>query len=115
MELGDAAKCGGSQPLRSRLVEAGWFVVAAAAAAYLWAVIFGDGISGLTDGYTLGQRPNSDLPNANLAFIAAVGAYVGSPMLAWWTTPNGRFDFPRWVLLTAGAGFVVFAASRLFV
>jgi len=72
----------GSRPLRPRLVQAGWFVVASAAAAYLWAVVFGDGISGLTDGYTLSQRPNWHLPNANLAFIVAVGAYVASPMLA---------------------------------
>jgi hypothetical protein len=97
------------------LVQVGWFVIAAAGAAYLWAVIFGDGISGLTDGYTLGQRPNSDLPNANVALIAAVGAYVGSPMFAWWSSSTSRFNTPRWLLLTASVGLVVFATSRLFV
>jgi hypothetical protein len=90
-------------------------VVASAAAAYLWAVGFGDGISGLTDGYTLSQRPNWNLPNANLAFIVAVGAYVASPMLAWWASSTGRLNSPRWLLDTAAVGFVVCAASRLLV
>jgi hypothetical protein len=104
-----------SRPLRPRVVQACWFVVAVAGAAYVWAVIFGHGISGLTDGYTLGQRPNSDLPNANVALISAVGAYVASPALAWWASSTGRFNALRWLVLSAAAGVVVFAASRLSV
>jgi hypothetical protein len=111
-ELGERE---GGRPLRPRLVQAGWFLAASAAAAYLWAVVFGDGISGLTGGYTLSQQPNSDLPNANLAFIAAVGAYLASPAFAWWASTTGRFNFLRWLLLTASAGSVIFVASRLFV
>jgi hypothetical protein len=102
-------------PPRSQFVQAGWFLVAAVGAAYLWAVIFGDGIAGLADGYTLSHRTGSDLPNANVAFIVAVGAYVGSPALAWWASPTGRFNAPRWLVLTATVGFLVFVASRLFV
>jgi hypothetical protein len=112
IELGERV---GGRSLRPRLVQAGWFLVASAAAAYLWAVVFGDGISGLTAGYTLSQQPNSDLPKSNLAFIVAVGAYLASPAFAWWATTTGRFNFLRWLLFTAAVGSVIFGASRLFV
>jgi hypothetical protein len=78
-------------------------------------MVFGDGISGLTAGYTLSQQPNSDLPNANLAFIVAVGAYLASPAFAYWASTTGRFNLLRWLLVTAVVGSVIFAASRLFV
>jgi hypothetical protein len=98
------------------VVQAGWFVISAVAAAYLWAVVFGDGIAGLAGSYTLDHRNYSDLPNANYVFLAAVAAYLASPFLAaWWGSATGSLNIPRWFLLTGALGFGAFAASRLFV
>ena len=86
-----------------------------AAAAYLWAVIFGDAVPGLKLGQAL---ENADsLPNANLAVAAAVVVYTASPWAAWWWSDFAatRTAAPRWYGLTAIAGAILFGVSRMLV
>jgi hypothetical protein len=100
-----------------RLLRACCLVSGSLAAGYLWAVLFGDGIHGLTSGATLDHRPNADLPNANVAFVVAVLVYFASPMYAWWWTEWPKMysgALVRWGALTATAGLAVFGVSRLF-
>jgi hypothetical protein len=68
---------------RDRLIQATCFLIGAAAAAYLWAVVFGDAIPGLKSGAAL-DKSNSDFPNANAAFLVAVATYLTTPFAAWW-------------------------------
>jgi hypothetical protein len=106
------------QRVDSKLLRAGCLVTGSLAGGYLWAVLFGDGIHGLTSGATLANRPNSDLPNANVAFVVAICVYLASPMYAWWRTEWPQMysrGLLKWNALTATVGLVVFLVSRLFV
>src|SRR5882757_5924640 len=67
--------------LRPQAIRAICFLAGVAAAAYLWAVLFGDAIPGLKLGAAIDNADS--LPNANLAFVAAVAVYVESPFAAW--------------------------------
>ena len=98
---------------RVQVIRVGCLVAASLAAAYLWAVLFGDGLHGLKDSATLDRQPDSDLPNANIAFLAAVGVYIGSLFYALWSA-EWRFGALTWCALTAATGLGVFAATRLF-
>ena len=104
--------------IRIRLINGACLLAGSVAAAYLCAILFGDALPGLKDGYSLSQGPDStDLPNANLAFIAAVGVFLVSPVAkTWWT--NRGFGYGqqfKWLGLTALVGAGLFAVSRLFV
>ena len=86
-----------------------------AAAAYLWAVIFGDGLHGLKLGPAIDKADS--LPNANVAFVAALVVYAASPLAAWWWADftASRNATPKWYAFTAIAGAFLFAVSRMFV
>jgi hypothetical protein len=79
--------------------------------AYLWAVIFGDGIHGGKTGSAL--ENSRDLPNANGALIVAVGVFLASPLYYQWRTEPYRATLGKWYALTAAAGLLLFGASRL--
>jgi hypothetical protein len=101
---------------RARVIRVMCFVAASGAAAYLWAVIFGDGIPGLKDGASLWNADS--IPDANFAFVAAVAIYLFiSPFSAWWWSDmsTGHRQTVTWFGSSAVTGSVVFAVSRLFV
>jgi hypothetical protein len=88
---------------RSRAKEALFAVAASAAAGYLWAVLFGDGLPGLKD--TVGLADSDSYPDANVAFLVAAGVYLGSPVCAvWWADAlHGRGALLKWLGATAFA------------
>ena len=101
--------------LRPQVIRGVCVIAGVAAAAYLWAVIFGDAVPGLKLGPAIESADS--LPNANLAFVAAVVVYAASAWAAWcWadfaTTRNAA---PKWYGLTAIAGAILFGVSRMFV
>ena len=100
---------------RPQAIRAACFLAGVAAAACLWAVLFGDAIPGLKFGATLDNADS--LPNANLAFAAAIVIYIGSPFAAWWWAGFAatRDAPPKWLGLTAIAGAILFGLSRMFV
>jgi hypothetical protein len=102
---------------RVRLINGACLLAGSVAAAYLWAVIFGRALPGLKSGYALSQGSESDIPNANLAFIVAVGVFLVSPAAnTWWTNRGfGTAQQLTWLGLTALAGAGVFAVAQLFV
>lgn len=82
------------------------------AAGYLWAVAFGHGIPGLKGTEALAKA--TSFPDANVAFLAALGVYGASPMAAgiargWLTTAA----LGGWLAITALIGAAVFALTRL--
>jgi uncharacterized RDD family membrane protein YckC len=97
--------------VRPRLIPAGCAIAASVAAAYLWAVIFGDGIHGGKTGSAL--ENSRDLPNANGALIVAVGVFLASPLYYQWRTEPYGATLGKWYALTAAAGLLLFGASRL--
>jgi hypothetical protein len=99
------------QRLRPQLIRAGCATASCVAAAYLWAVIFGDGIHGLKGASAL--ENTTDYPNANLAFIVAVGVFISSPIYYYWSTDTYKASLAKWCALTAAAGLLLFGASRL--
>jgi hypothetical protein len=90
-------------------------IVAAAAAGYLWATSFGDGIHGLKD--TAALDNSNSFPDANVAMIVALVAYGFSPFFAarWSNLPFSTGALLKWFAGTALAGAALFAASRVFV
>ena len=101
--------------LRPRVIRAVCLIAGVAAAAYLWAVFFGDALHGLKLGSAIDKADS--LPNANLAFVAALVVYAASPWAAWWWADftATRNAIPKWYGLTAIAGALLFAVSRMFV
>ena len=83
------------------------------AAAYLWAVVFGDGVHGLKDNAALNE--SSSFPDASVA--AAVGIYFLSTMTAIWFSDVSvkRPALAAWGVSTALAGGGLFALSRIFI
>jgi hypothetical protein len=83
------------------------------ATAYLWAVVFGDGVHGLKD--TVALNKSSSFPDANVAFIAAVAVYFLSTMTAIWFSDIyvKRTALAGWVAWTTLAGGGLFALSRI--
>ena len=99
------------QRLRLKLIRAGCAIASCVAAAYLWAVIFGDGIHGLKTG--AGLDDSTDYPDANLAFVVAVAVFIVSPIYYHWSTNTYRAGIAKWCGVTGAAGLLLFAASRL--
>ena len=95
---------------RVRAVRFGCVAAGSIAAAYLWAVLLGHGLHGLLFGSALDNATN--FPGANAAFGAAIAAYVGAPIVAWWYG-DLRFGNLRWCLVTAAAGLAIFALTQL--
>jgi hypothetical protein len=95
---------------RVRAVRIGCVAAGSIAAAYLWAVLLGHGLHGLVAGSALDNAPN--FPGANAAFAAAIAAYVGAPIVAWWYG-DLRFGNLRWCLVTAAAGLAIFGLTQL--
>jgi hypothetical protein len=71
---------------------------------------FGDGIHGLKGASAL--ENTTDYPNANLAFIVAVGVFISSPSYYYWSTDTYKASLAKWCALTAAAGLLLFGASR---
>ena len=99
------------QRLRPQLIRAGCATASCMAAAYLWAVIFGDGMHGLK--FASALENTTDYPNANLAFIVTVGVFISSPIYYFWSTDTYGASVAKWCALTATAGLLLFGASRL--
>jgi hypothetical protein len=104
-----------SQRFHPGVIRALCAAVASAAAGYLLAVIFGNGIHGLKSGAALDN--STSFPDANVAFIAALLAYGASACIGAFSS---RVDVERdvvfkWFAATAAVGAVVFGVSRLLV
>jgi hypothetical protein len=99
------------QRLRPQLIRAGCATAGCVAAAYLWAAIFGNGIHGLKGASAL--ENTTDYPDANVAFIVAVGVFISSPIYDYWSTDTYRASVAKWCALTAAVGLLLFGASRL--
>jgi hypothetical protein len=90
-----------------------WYAIGAIAAAYVWAVIFGDGIAGLKSATELDR--GGSFPDANAALIAAGVVFVVAPLAGMWCAER----WTDWVGLgqcyavTAAVGAAVFAAVAL--
>jgi hypothetical protein len=99
-----------------RFVRALCAIAGSLAAGYLWAVASGDGIPGLKDSAALDK--SAYYPAANVAFIAAIGSYLLSPLVAAWADGVAiaapRY-LGRWFAATALLGACLFALSRPFV
>jgi hypothetical protein len=101
-------------PTAKRVLAVVCVAVGAVAATYLWAVLFGHGLSGLKDSASLDRQSNSaDYPNANIAFIAALIAFFGAGFYAWWWGDLRRGTPVMWWAVTATAGLVIFGVALL--
>lgn len=97
----------------ARFVRALCTVVGSLAAGYLWAAVFGKGVPGLKGAVALDD--SDSFPDANVAFLAALGFYVGSAFIvAWAGTVVATPHLGRWLATTAVVGACVFVVSRVF-
>lgn len=91
------------------------FITGAIAAGYLWAVLLGDGVRGLQSTAQLDN--SSTYPDANVAWIAALGLLSASWVAAVKTVPYASASSRlavRWMVATFVAGGAFFVVSRLF-
>jgi hypothetical protein len=100
-----------------RFTHVAWLVIDGLAAAYLWAVLFGQGVPGLKSSVQL--RGSSSFPDANVAFIAAGLCFGVSPFVVGLIAPvrlraSGRsLGYLELLAVSAAAGAVLFGATQI--
>jgi hypothetical protein len=98
-----------------RLVQAVCFVAAILASAYLWAVVFGDGIPGLKGVAELDR--SSSYPDADAVLVGAVALWCIASLLAALSSTYTRvWKHPvrNWTGGTLLSGLLAFGVSRIF-
>jgi hypothetical protein len=95
---------------RVQAVRIGCVAAGSIAAAYVWALLIEHGLHSLVVGSALDNAPN--FPGANAALVAAIVAYVGAPIVAWWYGDLWLGNL-RWFLVTAAAGLALFGLAAV--